>query len=817
MVQNGAARGRGPLAGVRVLDLTATLPGAMATQFLADAGAHVLMLEPHGGNPLRATAGWPGLARGKQSQELDLRDTDALERLRPLVAQSDVVVTAMRPSTLTRFGITAETLAAWNPRVVTAAITGFGSRGPLAEIPGYEALVLGKFGFFQSANDLTRRPGPAFLSTPFASWGAAHTAVHGILAALYERESSGYGQHVEADLIRGVATMDTYGWFKELVAMRWPGAFNNMGGPWDEDGNPQARLAYALLIAPTKDGVWLQFGQTQPRLFKAFIEELGLTEELANSKWEGLPDFEDKDRRIELWELMIDRVRQRTYAEWQEVFDRNPNVNAQVYRTPAGALEHPQIVHDRRVAVVDNPDIGPVRQPSTMIHAGGEPLTELRPAPRLGEAAAVPERSASPAAAAASAAAPSGLLPLAGVTILEFGMMYAAPYGATLLTDLGARVVKFESLEGDELRRLVAFPEAGGSKALQGKESLAIDVSTPEGLAVVHEWAKKADLVLQSFRAGAAARLGVDAASLKKINPDLIYLNAPGYGTDGPLGGAPAYAPSIGAAGGLALSSAPSAAGSTETLDEIKRSIPGLHTGGTNVDMQADGIAALGVASALSLGLLARKLGQPLETMTTTMLASATVALIDRNQTYEGSPAIPEPDADQFGLSATYRLYGSKDGWVFLAAPKQQEWERLVLALKPWVDLTADGRFATAESRAEHDAELGQVLAEIFALRARQEWEDELTALGIGVVACADVVAHRYLQEDFCFGLGLSVEAVSPVFDEYRRLAPATTFSRSAVKADSSCLIGQHTNALLAEIGYDAETIADLRERKIVG
>jgi crotonobetainyl-CoA:carnitine CoA-transferase CaiB-like acyl-CoA transferase len=814
VTQKGWATGEAPLSGIRVLDLTATLPGAMATQFLADAGAHVLMLEPRGGSPLRVAAGWPGLARGKHSSELDLRDADALERLRPLVEHADVVVTAMRPKTLKAFGITPEVLAGWNARVVTASITGFGSRGPLADIPGYEALVLAKFGFFDSAKDLTRRPGPAFLSTPFASWGAAHTAVHGILAALYERESSGYGQHVEADLIRGVATMDTYGWFKELVALRWPGAFSDMGGPWDDDGNPQARLAYSLLIAPTKDGVWLQFGQTQPRLFRAFVEELGLTEELAKPKWEGLPDFEDKERRIELWEMMIERVRQRTYAEWQAVFERNPNVNAQVYRTPAGALEHPQLVHDHRVAVVDNPEVGPVRQPSTLIHIGGRPLTELRAAPLLGEAVSLAERAAAPMP---SSPPVSGRLPLDGVTILEFGMMYAAPYGATLLTDLGARVVKFESLEGDELRRLVAFPEAGGSKALQGKESLAIDISTSEGLAVVHEWAKRADLVLQSFRAGAAARLGVDAESLKKINPDLIYLNAPGYGTDGPLGAAPAYAPSIGAAGGIALSSAPSAAGGTETLEEIKRSIPGLHTGATNVDMQADGIAALAVASALTLGLVARELGRPLDTMTTTMLASATLALIDRNQTYEGSPGILEPDADQLGLTPTYRLYRSSDGWVFLAAPKEQEWEGLALALKPWTDLNGDPRFATADLREEHAAELAQVLSDTFAQRARQEWEEDLTATGVGLVACPGVVADRFLQEDYCFGLGLSVEAVSPIFGDYRRLAPVTTFSRSGVKADSSCLIGQHTDALLAEIGYDATTIADLRERKIVG
>ncbi|MBF6472439.1 MULTISPECIES: CaiB/BaiF CoA transferase family protein [Nocardia] len=805
----------GPLAGIRVLDLTLTLPGAMATQFLADGGADVLMIEPIGGSPLRTTAGWPGLARGKRSLELDLRDSENHDRLRELVAESDVVLTALRPATAERLGLTPARFAAWNPRVVSAAVTGFGARGPLAHIKGYEGLVMGKFGFYQSLHDATPRPGQAFISTPYASWGAAHTVVHGILAALYEREFSGHGQHVEADLIRGVATMDTYNWFKELVGQRWPGAFANMGGPWDDRARPQARLIYSLLIAPTKDGVWLQFAQIQPRLFKAFIEELGLAEELAKPKWEGMPDFPDVERRVELWEIMIEKVRARTYAEWEQVFDRNPNISAQGFRSPAEALNHPQLQHEGRVAVIENPELGPVRQPSTMIQVDGHALVPLRPAPRLNEHA---DRAPAKAPVSdAPAEPPAGLLPLTGVTVLEFGMMFAAPYGATLLTDLGARVIKVESLEGDEIRRLVAFPEAGGSKVLQGKESVAIDISTPEGREIVHRLAERADIVLQSFRAGAAARAGVDAETLKAINPDLIYLNAPGYGTDGPFGGAPAYAPSIGAASGLALSSVPGAAGSTETLDEIKRSIPALHTGGMNQSVQADGVAALGVASALLLGLLARRRGRPVGTMTTTMLASSTVALMDRNLSYEGMPEIPEPDPELYGLSPLYRLYRAADGWIFLAAPAEREWDSLVRGLRPWTDLSGDDRFGTVAERRAHADALSGVLAQVFAQRPKQAWEDDLTLADIGCVACADEVPESNLQSDEGFALGLSTEAVSPVFDEYRRLAPATTFSRSAVKADSSCLIGQHTDAILTEMGIGPDRIAELRERRIVG
>ncbi len=141
--------------------------------------------------------------------------------------------------------------------------------------------------------------------------------------------------------------------------------------------------------------------------------------------------------------------------------------------------------------------------------------------------------------------------------MLELGGMFAAPFGATVLADLGARVIKVEPLGGDTIRDVMAFPEAGGGKVLQGKESIALDIRTPEGLAIVHELARRCDVVLQCYRAGVAARIGIDEATFKALNPDLVYLNSPGYGIDGPYGGKPAYAPSIGAASGVSLTDAP--------------------------------------------------------------------------------------------------------------------------------------------------------------------------------------------------------------------------------------------------------------------
>lgn len=807
----------GPLAGLVVVDLSTTLPGAQASQFLADCGADVIMVEPPGGSPLREIAGWPGLLRGKRSITLDLHDDDDLGRLRRLIANADVLVSTMRPTSAARIGLTAEVLAERYPRLVTAMITGWGSTGPWAGYKGWEGLVLAKTGVMHAKRQLTKRPGPAYVSTPYASFGAAQTAVHGILAALIERESSGAGQLIESNLVLGMGSMDTYNWFYEMVLQRYPDAFEPMDSAYDNQDRPQAYLVYALLSAPTKDGRWLQFAQVSPRLMQAWLLELGLVEELANPKWKGFPMLETVELRTEFWEMMHERVGARTYDEWQQVFETNHDLSAEPFRTPDEGLEHPQVVHDGRAVIVEDPELGAVRQPSTMIHSEGRPLTPVRPAPQAGEhsdqiSSWLQELVESPATDGAA----THSLPLDGVTVVEFGTMFAGPYGATILTDLGARVIKIEPLEGDNIRSLVAFPEAGGAKVLQGKESVAVDLTSPEGRELVYEIVKRSDLVLECFRGGAAERAKVDEASLKKINPDLVYLSAPGYGVDGPYAQRPAYAPSIGAASGISVTDGGNATTPPTDRADLRRKAVTMHTAGATPAVQSDGIAALGVASAMLVGLYAKRKGIEVPAMVTTMIGTAAQALIASNTNYADRPEIPKTDDQFYGLGALYRLYQASDGWVFLAAPTEKEWPGLVKALSVYVDLESDERFSTATARRDNDGVLAETLSIVFAGRRKQEWEDELTGQDVGCVAAAEANPESVLQTDPFFEAGYSVEAVSPIFDEHRRLAPLNKFSRSLTKADAGCTIGQHTRPVLREIGVEEARIADLSERKII-
>jgi crotonobetainyl-CoA:carnitine CoA-transferase CaiB-like acyl-CoA transferase len=599
----------GPLAGLVVVDLSTTLPGAQATQFLADCGAEVIMIEPPDGSPLRELAGWPALLRGKRSVTLDLHDDADLERLRALLRRADVMVNTMRPTTAERIGLTHDTLSNAYPRLVVATITGWGSTGPFRDYKGWEALVMAKTGVMHEKRGLTTRPGPAYTTFSYASWGAAHAAVQGVLAALLERESSGRGQTVETNLVTGMGSMDPYNWFYEMVLERYPGAFEPMDAAYDDRGRPQAYLIYALLVCPTKDGRWLQFAQVSPKLIGAWLTELDLLKELGDPKWQGFPMLPTPELRSEWWDMMIERVGARTLAEWQQAMAENLDLSGELFRSPADSLDHPQTAHEGRAATVIDPDLGPVRQPSTLIHADGKPLTQLRPAPRVGEHndSVTFDQDAPPLALQENCDTP----PLTGVTVLEFGSMFAGPYGATLLADLGARVIKVEPLEGDNIRNLVAFPEAGGAKVLQGKESVAIDFTKPEGLDLVYELAKRSDIVLQCFR-GKAAERGRRSTRphCETVNPDLAFVTTSGYGVDGPFAHRAAYAPSVGAASGLALVDSHDTGEPPTDLDDLHRRAVKLHAGGAVPAVQSDGIAAHGVGSALLVALYAKRRGK---------------------------------------------------------------------------------------------------------------------------------------------------------------------------------------------------------------
>ncbi|OAA27431.1 putative acyl-CoA transferase/carnitine dehydratase [Frankia sp. EI5c] len=841
------------LAGLRVVDLSDGLAGAHCGQTLADFGAEVALVEPPGGHPLRASAAFPFLARGRRSIALDLDAAADLATARRMIAAADILVESFGPVRAAALGLDPEETARLNPRLVHVSITGFGRTGPYAGLPADDAVVMAAIGASHMLSPMAPREGPAFASVPFASFSAAQTALQGVFAALLEREVSGRGQHVETSLLRGIAGHDIWNWFLHLLTTRYADAFTP--APHVQDGVPLSALIYRLLIALSADGRWLQFSQTSRHLYVAFMDALGLGWMFDDPDWgEQLPLVDDPGRRVELWDRMIAQVRTRTAAEWNAVFDERPDVWAEPFRRGIELLDHPQLRHDGNVVRVEDPDLGLVEQPGPIARMSATPAEVGRPAPRLDADAAYLRAweprpadgppTADPPAADPSAGDPSaggaGSAPLAGLTVLELGMYFAAPYGGSLLADLGARVIKVEPPAGDPLRSLASFPEIGAIKVMQGKECVALDLAAPEGRRIVHELARQADVVIQSFRAGVAERLGVDGATLLAINPDLVYVNAPGYGVDGPCGHRPAYAPTIAAGAGIAWRMAGATIPPTvPELSIVRTKEAALRlVAATNASFaQCDGLSALSVAAVTLLGLVARARGAGGQEVSTSMLNFAAHLNCEDVVRYPGRADTPAPDPRLYGLSARYRLYPTARGWVFLSVTSPAAWAAL-RAFPDFAALPADpgdddrgsgsgsgsgGGWGGADGRdsgpagGHGDEVLGSALGAVLARRAAADWERMLAGTAAVCVAVAEgTVEGTLMSERFGRGAELVTDVYHPMLGDHPRLTALVRFSRSTTVAGAGALVGQHTDQVLAGLGYPADQRSALRERGIV-
>ena len=231
--------------------------------------------------------------------------------------------------------------------------------------------------------------------------------------------------------------------------------------------------------------------------------------------------------------------------------------------------------------------------------------------------------------------------------VLDFATWLAGPFGTSLLADMGARVIKIESPAGDDARHGLG----GRARTFQGKESLAIDLKSEEGRAAVRRLVAQADAIMHNMRGDAAARLGIDYETARELNPGIIYLYAGSYGSTGPGAGRAAFHPMMGALSGGALrqlgrGNEPPAA--DVPLDEDARYEYSQRMIRSN-EASPDITGALGVATALSLGLLHRQRTGRGQYIETTMLASNLLLCSEDAIRYAGKPDLPELDGDLQG------------------------------------------------------------------------------------------------------------------------------------------------------------------------
>ena len=772
------------LEGLRVLQIGAGEAAAIAGMVLAENGAEVVIVEPPQGTSDRQRPGHVVWNRGKKSAVIDLDTATGRQQLASLALAVDGAIVALRPGRAERLGADEATLRAANPALVYAEIAGFGANGPLAQLAGYQGVVAAASGRFESTNGY--RSGPIFAPVPIEGYGAAMLSVQGLLAALYARHRTGRGQHVYTSLLHTLSTYDM------------TSGYGNRSNATTNDGHVFGVMKVPFMTAPTKDDRFIQMCARQKRHFRNWLHALGLESLLTEPDLPYIPDlFPSEERLDEVVAMVRERMRERTRDEWMDIFSRD-DIGGDPFLSAPEYLEHPQCLENDRSKVVVDPTVGHTRQIGPLALLSDTPAVIGAPAPALG-ADTAEVLAYAPRVETAVAGLPARR-PLEGVTVLECGYFYATPFSSTLLTEAGARVYKVEPNEGDPGRRNWTTAYV---KAMVGKESIVLDLKSDDGRRLMYDLVDRADVFIHNFRPGTPARLGIDYDTLIARNPRLVYVYGSCFGSNGPWSRKAGFHSSPNAISGAGIIEA------GEDNNPINRTY-------------ADPASALATSAAVMIGLEARERtgrGQYVETV---MLTSMAYAVSEWGVSWDGKRD-RTIDRGMHGYHALHRLYPTADGWLYLECHREDELRTLATAVgQPW--LVDDPRYRALlapyvvldESSRKASADLADALGDVFATRSADDWQHELVPAGVPAVR-ADAASHHdfMLLSEQTRANEISVETTQPGLPMFWRAGPAIRFSEHPTPLEPSDALGEHTTAILHELGLSDAEVADLDERGV--
>lgn len=364
---------RGPLAGARIVDMTAMLAGPWATMILGDQGADVIKVEaPGAGDHTRAqepgafSAAFLNLNRSKRSVTLDLKHPRGRALLLSLIETADAVVQNFRPGTVERLGVGYEAARAARPDIVYVSISGFGEKGPYAGQRVYDPVIqcLSGLASVQAGADEAR---PRLVRTVLPDKLTAMTAAQAIAAALYAREKTGKGQHVRLSMLDAV------------MQFLWA---SDMGGQTfaDRPPAPQRPASRIDLIYRTQDG-YITLGANTNKEWTGVCRAIGRPELVGDPRFAS-PAARQRniDARLELVQKHLQAA---PAAHWLEVL-RAHDVPCAPALTRNEAVRHPQIEAAECLIEYDHPAAGRLRQTRSAARFEGTPVGVPRAAPALG-------------------------------------------------------------------------------------------------------------------------------------------------------------------------------------------------------------------------------------------------------------------------------------------------------------------------------------------------------------------------------------------------------------------------------------------------
>ena len=362
----------GPLAGIKVVELSQIVSGPMAAAMLADQGAEVIKVESPGGDPVRSmgpakgdlSAMFIAVNRGKKGICIDIKTAQGAEILNRLIAWADVLVENFRPGTMDRLGFGYDACRAINPRLIYAAITGFGTDGPYANIRVYDPVIQAVSGLAATQVDGEGRP--SLVRTLIADKVTALTMAQAITAALFHRERSGEGQRVD------VAMLDA------VLAFNWPeGMYNHS---FVEPEPPYPEYGALTRLWPCADGQ-VAIGMMQTVEFIALANALGRDDLAADTR---LHSMGGRMKHRDVWAPVVAaEILKRTKDELMAGFIREGAVGGRV-NSCAEALADAQAEHNGVVVTIDHGDAGAVYAARPPARFGATPAMAAASAPRLG-------------------------------------------------------------------------------------------------------------------------------------------------------------------------------------------------------------------------------------------------------------------------------------------------------------------------------------------------------------------------------------------------------------------------------------------------
>lgn len=809
----------GVLDGIRVLDLSWGIAGPMTTMMLADHGAAVTRIEPPEGDPFAGQPGYLGWQRGKRSAVMDLKDADDNALFRRLASRADVLVESFSPGVTERLGIDYATLAGINSRLIYCSITGYGRNNRHSHRPGYDALVAARAGLqweqrgwcggsaprlagqeppladFEVAEEAMQgapRPGPLFPASRFPSLGACHAATTAISAALRAREITGRGQWVETSLWRGAlaAGVMAYGKaerFEDTGYMTWVG----------DNRSPKG-------LFECRDRRWIHCWPPNPRfvLSAAQGDEIDAHPDLAVRQDPDRIGLGPEELAVlsHYWEPMAAAAKKFTAEEWTRA-GADANVSIQAIRSPEEAFSDPLLFEDGCVAELEDPLEGTVRTVGIAYELETSRGEIRAPAPRTGqhsdavraEAQAMP--APRPGLVSAGAALPGG--PLQGIRVLDFGLAVAGPFGAQVLGDLGATVIKVNAKHDWYWHQ-----NQIAMCCNRGKTSIAIDLKHPDSRPVVRDLVASADVLMHNMRYPAAVKLGIDYQSLREEFPRLVYCHTRGF-ERGPRERLP---------------------GNDQTgacLAGVEWEDGGCGRGGrplwslTNMGDTGNGFLA---ATAICQALYEREKtgrGQWVETA----IVNAQLLNASHAPARPDGSAFERPllDAMQTGFSAGVRLYPTQAGWLCLSLVTDDHWAALA-AVTGAGELLPGGRFGQRAGREAADDEVAGLIERALAGRPAEDWFHDLDAAGVPVEVSSDRAGIE--MWDDAEALERDWIAVYPhrIVGQLGQVGLAFEFSDTPARVQGGpCIVGEDSRAILMELGYDRGRIDALFESGAVG